>query len=93
MARNYKQAFVWLGKAAEQVNVDAQSKLGVMYMKGQGIPQKHCLCPYVGNLAASNGLENGGVLGDAAAKEISSADISAAQKLARKFIHKKYKEC
>jgi TPR repeat protein len=38
-AEDYMQAAFWLTKAAEQGNMDAQLKLGKMYLEGQGVPQ------------------------------------------------------
>lgn len=37
--KDYAQAAFWLTKAAEQGNMDAQLKLGKMYLEGQGVPQ------------------------------------------------------
>ena len=37
--KDYAQAAFWLTKAAEQGDMDAQLKLGKMYLKGQGVPQ------------------------------------------------------
>jgi hypothetical protein len=46
-----------------------------------------------GNIAASNGSENGGKLRDRVAKEMTSAEIVEAEELASECIAKKYKEC
>lgn len=37
--KDYIQAAFWLTKAAEQGNMDAQLKLGKMYLESQGVPQ------------------------------------------------------
>jgi hypothetical protein len=37
VARDWKQAFEWLGKAARQGDADAQCQLGLMYRKGEGM--------------------------------------------------------
>ena len=37
---NYKKAFYWFKKSAEQGNASAQVRLGDMYQQGQGVPQK-----------------------------------------------------
>jgi TPR repeat protein len=37
--KDYVQAAFWLTKAAEQGNMDAQLKLGKLYLEGQGVPQ------------------------------------------------------
>jgi TPR repeat protein len=39
--QDYEKAAMWLRKAAEQGNADAQSQLGFMYAKGQGVPQDY----------------------------------------------------
>ena len=38
---NYKQALKWYTKAAEQGNVAAQHKLGLMYEDGRGTPKDY----------------------------------------------------
>jgi TPR repeat protein len=37
--QDYKQAFAWFTKAAEQGETKAQYSLGLMYSKGLGVPQ------------------------------------------------------
>ena len=39
VAQDYKEAFRWYQKAAEQGNVDAQHRLGEMYDQGQGVAE------------------------------------------------------
>ena len=39
--KNEKQAFVWIKKAAEQENVDAQAALGLLYYEGTGVEKSH----------------------------------------------------
>ena len=39
--KDYVQAAFWLTKAAERGNMDAQLKLGKMYLEGQGVPQNN----------------------------------------------------
>ena len=46
-----------------------------------------------GNIAAMNGNELGGKLRDDFEKQMTPADISAAQKLARECVAKNYKGC
>ncbi|WP_244060856.1 tetratricopeptide repeat protein, partial [Aeromonas caviae] len=36
-----QQALAWLHKAAEQGNASAQFNLGLIYAKGQGVPQDY----------------------------------------------------
>ena len=46
-----------------------------------------------GNIAASNGNENGGKLRDMVAKEMAPAQIEKAQELAQECVRKEYKGC
>ena len=39
--QDYKEAFEWFRKAAEQGNTKAQFNLGLMYYKGQGVKQDY----------------------------------------------------
>ena len=78
---------------AEQGNASAQLNLGVMYGMGRGVIRDDVYAHMWGNIAASNGNEDGGKLRDAVAKEMTSTDISTAQNLARECVHKNYKGC
>ena len=91
--QNDKTAAKWFRLSAEQGDADAQYNLGLMYGKGQGVIQDNVYAHMWGNLAASNGNEGGGKLRDIVTKQMTPADISAAQKLARECVKKKYKGC
>ena len=78
---------------AEKGNADAQYLVGGMYAAGQGVIRDWVFAHMWGNLAASNGNENGGKLREIAAKNMTPADLSTAQKLARECVLKKYKGC
>ena len=78
---------------AEKGNADAQYLVGGMYATGQGVIRDWVFAHMWGNLAASNGNENGGKLREIAAKNMTPADLSTAQKLARECVRKKYKGC
>ena len=41
MPQDYKAAVQWYRRAPEQGHADAQSNLGWMYDKGEGVPQDH----------------------------------------------------
>ena len=62
-------------------------------MAGQGVIQDNVYAHMWGNIAASNGDENGGKLRDIVAKGMTPADISTAQNLARECVRKNYKGC
>ncbi|KOR29056.1 hypothetical protein TI05_15780, partial [Achromatium sp. WMS3] len=38
---DYKEALKWFRKAAAQGNFYAQRQIGIMYSKGQGVPQNY----------------------------------------------------
>ena len=78
---------------AEQGYANAQFKLGLMYAQGTGIPVNGVYAYMWGNLGALNGNENGGKLRDYLATQMTPADISTANKLARECVRKKYKGC
>jgi uncharacterized protein len=88
-----KTAVMWYTLAAEQGHAKAQTNLGTMYGMGTGVIQDWVYAHMWGNLGASNGNENGGELRDIAAKLMTPADISTAQKLARECVRKNYKGC
>jgi uncharacterized protein len=60
---------------------------------GKGVIQDFVYTHMWGNLGASNGNENGGKMRDLAAGQMTPADISTAQKLARECARKNYKGC
>ena len=84
----------WWRKAAEQGNADAQFNLGIMYGKGQGVPKDYAQAHMWLNLSASRfppgkGHDLAVKNRDIAAKEMTPAQISEAQKLAREWKSKK----
>jgi len=91
--QNYKTAVKWYRLSAKQGNTDAQYNLGGMYALGRGVLKDYVYAHMWGNIASSNGDEKGGRLRDTVAKQMTPADISAAQKLARECVRKKYKGC
>ena len=79
---------------AEQGVAFAQYNLGVMYANGQGVIQDYVRAHMWFNIAASSGKsENASENRDIAAKRMTSADISTAQKLARECVEKNYIGC
>jgi TPR repeat protein len=64
-----------------------------MYATGKGVIQDYVFAHMWGNIAASNGGESGGKLRDLAATQMTPADLSTPQKLARQCVRKKYKGC
>ena len=80
-------------KPTKQGLADAQHNLGVMYSKGQGVIQDNVYAHMWLNIAASSGgkvvVKNRDIL----TKQMTPADISAAQKLARECVRKNFKGC
>ena len=91
--QNDKTAVKWYRLAAEQGHSSAQTNLGTIYGTGKGVIQDFVYAHMWGNLGASNGNEVGVKVRETAAKNMTPADISTAQKLARECVRKKYKGC
>jgi hypothetical protein len=87
--QDYKSAVKWYTLAAEQGNAKAQGNLGLMYALGTGVLKDYVYAHMWGNIAATHGSESGAKLKDFVEKQMTSADISAAQKLARECARKK----
>jgi len=90
---NYKTAAKWYTRAAEQGDASSQTTLGVLYAKGLGVIKDNVYAHMWGHIAAANGDKIGDKLRDDIATRMTSADISASQKLASECIRKKYKGC
>ena len=78
---------------AEKGIVRAQYNLGVMYDKGQGVIQDYVLAHMWYNISANNGNDDGRHNRDSIAKEMTPAQISKAQDMARECVKKNYKNC
>ena len=78
---------------AEQGHASAQSNLGWMYSKGQGVLQDYIRAHMWYNIAASSGEKTASKNRDIVAKRMNSNQIITAQKLARKCVKKNYKGC
>ena len=86
--QDHAEAAKWWHRAAAQGFVSAQSKLGLMYATGQGVPMDYVLAYMWLNLAAAQGNQaaiNGREL---VVELMTPADISKAQRLARKWMEK-----
>ena len=88
-----KTAVKWYKLAAKQGNAPAQYNLGLMYAMGTGVIKDNVYAHMWWNIAASSGNENAVIGRDIVAKRMTSANINAAQKLARECVRKKYKDC
>jgi hypothetical protein len=94
--QDYTEAVRWYRKAAEQGFAEAQYNLGFMYEKGMGVPQDYVQAHKWFNLAASRlqgkkrnvSVQNRNVV----EKRITPAQVAEAQKLAREWKPKTWKE-
>ena len=93
VSQDYEIAVKWYRLAAEQGDVRAQINLGLMYAKGVGVIQDNVYAHMWSNIAASAGDKDAVSNRDIIANQMTLADISVAQKLARECVHKKYKGC
>ena len=80
---DYATDVSWFRKAAEEGNVFAQHALGVLYAKGEGVPQDYVQAHMWFSLsAAQDGDTNNR---DIIAAKITPAQIAEAQKLTREW--------
>ena len=80
---DYATDVSWFRKAAEEGNVFAQHALGVMYAKGEGVPQDYVQAHMWFSLCAAQG---GGTNNqDIIATRMTPAQIAEAQKMAREW--------
>ena len=85
VAKDYGQALVWYRKAAKQGNAEAQSNLGSSYANGRGVPQDYVAAHLWFNLAAIAGYSDSAKNRDFVARQMTSQQISEAEKLAREW--------
>lgn len=78
---------------AEEGNVGAQFNLGVMYEKGEGVLEDNIRVHMWYNIASANSHKKAGELRKEIAGQMTSADISEAQKMARKCMGSNYQNC
>jgi TPR repeat protein len=71
--------------AADQGEAVAQTKIGIMYDDGQGVPHDFVQAHKWYTLAATNGDKPAAELRDALAKQMTPAQIAEAQRLAREW--------
>jgi hypothetical protein len=91
--QNYGTAFRWYKLAAEQGNAIAQNSLGEMYRQGQGVNKDRIRALMWFNVYASKLPELEASSRDTFEKNMSVADLSLAQDLARECVVKEYKGC
>ncbi|MDA1338406.1 MAG: SEL1-like repeat protein, partial [bacterium] len=70
-----------------------QNNLGSMYQNGDGVIQDNIYAHMWWNIAASSGHSNAAENRTIVEKNMTTADISKAQELARQCVNKNYKDC
>jgi TPR repeat protein len=91
--QDYKTAMKWYRRAAEQGHSSAQNNLGSMYLSGKVLGENDARAHMWFNIAASLGDERGRKNKETIATIMNPEKISAAHKLARECVRKKYKGC
>ena len=91
--QDHVEAVKWWRKAAEQGYADAQFNIGAMFNHGWGVPQDFVQAHMWFNLAASSappGDKRAYAVAyrDAIAENMTPADVSKAQRLAREWLEK-----
>ena len=93
MMIRFPAAAVWYRRAAEQGHGSAQYNLAQMYFDGNGVERDPVLAHVWADLAEAHGHADGGTLRDAAAGQMSEADVSLAQEIAVRCIEGGYQDC
>lgn len=83
--QDYANALKWYRLAADQDDADAQSNLGLMYYEGLGVPQDYVQAHMWFNLSAARGSDFAKKNRDIITRQMTSAQIAEAQKLAREW--------
>ena len=91
--QDYAEAVKWYRLAAEQGAADAQHNLGVMYQFGDGVLQSNVMAHMWYNIASANGHPKLGERRDGIAGQMTSAEISKAQEMARECMSSNYQNC
>jgi len=91
--QDYAEALKWYRLAAEQGVASAQFNLGVMYQFGDGFLQSNVMAHMWYNIASANGHPKLGERRDGIAGQMTSAEISKAQEMARECMASDYQNC
>ena len=91
--QDYAEAVKWYRLAADQGNARAQTLLGYMYQNGHGVLQDNLMAYMWYNIGSAKGQVIGRTNRDKIAKEMTSADISKAQAMARVYMSSGYTKC
>ena len=87
------EAVRWYRLAAEQGHASAQISLGLNYQLGVGVLQDNVMAHMWYNIASANGQSKAGERRDERAGQMTNADISKAQQMARDCMSSNYQNC
>ena len=90
---DFVKAAKWYRLAAEQGNAIAQDNLGILYYFGDGVIQDNLIAYMWTNLAFENGAPEAETRRDFIAEEMTKAEISKAQDMAKDCIRSAYTKC
>ena len=90
---NFSEAVKWFRRAASAGNSSAQYDLGMAHFMGEGAIQDKVSAHMWFNVAASNGHKLAKTMREYLFSQMTPADISKAQELARECVRKNYKRC
>ncbi len=93
VSKNLPQAFELIRQAARQDDPESQAFLGYMYAEGIGVSIDLIQAYIWADAGALNGVEYGVMLRKALTKIMTDEEISEAQKLAKEYKAKNYKDC
>jgi TPR repeat protein len=91
--QDYAEALKWYRLSAEQGYANAQTGLGNMYRDSLGVLQDNVKAHMWYNIGAANGYALGGVHRRMIADQMTPADISLAQAMARECMSSGYTDC
>jgi uncharacterized protein len=80
--RDFRAAARWYRKAADKSYAPAMTNLGLLYIRGLGVPQDYVLGYMWINLAAASGLAEAVTVRDTVAAHMTPAQVNEAQQLA-----------
>ena len=87
------EAAKWFRLAAEQGYSEAQVKLSVAFGGGFGVPQDFVTAHMWANIGAANGHEDGSMIRDMVAAQMTPAAVEEAQRRARVCMASNYQDC
>ena len=90
---NHYEAIKLFRRSAEAGNLQALNSMGVSYEFGKGVLQDNILAHMWYNVASASGNTRSGEFRDYLLKQMTPADISEAQEMARECMTTNYKKC